>query len=54
MGSQEYVLCWELTWMGAESGSKASCVCVRRVAGNRFELRSEETPDLVFAVMQVM
>ncbi|CAN7758593.1 hypothetical protein LJR130_006978 [Variovorax sp. LjRoot130] len=48
------VLCWELTWMGAESGLKASCVSVRQVAGNRFELRSEKTPDLVFAVMQVM
>lgn len=48
------LLCWELTWLGAESGLKASCVSVRQVTGDRFELRNEKTPDLVFAVMKVM
>jgi hypothetical protein len=48
------LLCWELTWLGSDSGLKASCVSVTQVGGDRFELRNEKMPDLVFAVMTVM
>jgi hypothetical protein len=47
-------LCWELPNMGKSLGTNPACSSFLQLRPDRYELRNKKTPDLKFAIVQVL